>query len=327
MIDYKKYSDLLWKDDKYKFAIQLLNGQKYEKSQVDKLFDGVILDTSDFHFLVLLSILGSSRGWLYFPKNAVPRLSGLLRYNSSHNRRLLNESANICADLKKKHIPALLSGDLSACFYCETAIKNIVSKAAVMVPSSVKMGYSQYVRYPFNPSGGDRILAYMLRNAVTQNIAGKDIKIPSLEDLVIFLLLEGYYEIAAGITCDESHQWMLSLSLLADRIEWKSLLQRSVILGVNRRISLMLKFFDTMVPGVVSMEDLEESKRDIRWIERRYKLSRISNAEKMLYYVSDKGRRIEALRYLRISRESPLRYILKSMFYTAKRCLKRGDLG
>ena len=68
-----------------KCLLDLLFGEKMTEKAIHALIDGLDLDTANQNYILMLSCLGHTQGWNYFPDEMIPRLKGVHRYHQVHN--------------------------------------------------------------------------------------------------------------------------------------------------------------------------------------------------------------------------------------------------
>lgn len=308
MMDTRAYTEQIWKDSRVRLAMTLLDAEPYDKIVVDALFGGLDIDRAEYHFLVQLSLIGNRTGWLYFPEQATGRLKGLMRYNTVKNHLLLDEVSDVCRRMGQDGLEPVLTGDLAAAFHCENFFFHKIPFARLICdPSRKRPSGDGRIRFGTKPFGGQDGFKLLSDESSVEKIAGKDVRIPCVEDIVISILADAYYGIIARMPGCDALQWMVGLSTLSGKIDWDRLADRSVSFGVRKQVATMLAFADALLPGLVPAGMMDTADFDAGWLDRR-----LGN------YVPNKMLEAEALDYFGILDCPKCIYLLKSVCNSVK---------
>lgn len=294
MTDYRKIADAIWPDRSFHLAVSLLGNQPICNSDIEELFDGIDIDTADYSLLILLSFIGARNQWRYFPSDVIPRLKGLRKYNKVRNSILLEKVSKTYSAIEEEGIKTVLSGDLAASFYDESLLSKKILFAVLATNSGSAVSKDKNViinNKLFDLAHNQDML---FDDAKEVLISGKTIRIASMEDVAISVLLESYYGIIGGRSRYDVLQCLVTISALANTIDWERMIQRSESFGRKKQIMIALEFVNSMIPDIVPSSVLGICKIDTKWLERRFMAPGRKYLSKLFYYIPDQIRRRDA---------------------------------
>lgn len=110
-------------------------GRGCSEETIDRLTNGLDIDNGNYLYLLMLGILGFQNGWKFFPKDIIPRIQGIHRYEQVKSSVAIPWFANQLCELEKAGIPVMLSGNTAMKYAFLPDVTRFIRGYDITVPS------------------------------------------------------------------------------------------------------------------------------------------------------------------------------------------------
>ena len=329
-------------DEREKLLLRLLFSEEmYTENNAALLFDGLDLANEHLEYPLMLAILGSRKGWKYFPESFRPRLEGILRATRLKNiyavpwlreKMALLQEHGIAMMLLKgmamrayyaPEYPRQMSDiDLAVPEECFEEAKKLLTESEPELVTRVKSLHAQHLsedeirtidlhHWIFKSSAGtDK----MWQNAVPVCFQSIDLLVPDPADMCIHIVDSKARDVITNIQSERRMKWLFDLRCIISKAEgwnWEAVAARADELGSLLYLKYLLPEFSDVFPDMLSPEELHRSfPQDRSFLKWKKDTEKVIPAEEALKdYIRQHGVADYSLRRTWLSvRSSWIRY-------------------
>lgn len=279
-----------------RLLLRLLFAPSVKRQEVADLLLAYDIGHERLEFNLPLARLMQQSPAVYFPETIRPRLQGVLRYFHYQNASLFLGFEKIGRCLNQAGIRPLLLKGLAMRFYYPSQSRHMFDVDFAVPESSYRaavecaqdQGFHVKIHDPHSTDMVCRNVAIDIHHLLTkqgerargldagiwararkERLFNVDVEVPSVEDLVLLLLLNGYQNIKLQSSYSGQFNWMADCArLLHDHpsISWAALLERARQANALYQLSFLLSVLDELLPGLLppslAHDVLEEVTRD-----------------------------------------------------------------
>lgn len=244
------------------------------------------VDTASSDYMLMLSYLGLSINWRWFPKEIVPRLQGLHRYYQVRNAMGIKGVLERIDLLSKAGIPVMLIKGMAIRYYYAAGVPRIMSDMDLLVPEdkyeqAIKLlcasggtegGRSMWSVHIINGLASIDLHKWMFKHhgdkneniwerAVPIDFYGRTVYVPSPEDMFVHQLDTRARAIFVYEAEARRLRWLYDCRniCMKDTFDWKLAMQRIKQFHSENTAYFMLKAFADCFPEVITDSFVEES--------------------------------------------------------------------
>lgn len=276
--------------------------------------EGLDVDTESSDYMLMLSYLGISNGWKWFPEEIIPRLKGLHRYYQARNVMGIKGLLAQLDLLLKAGIPVMLIKGMAIRYHYAVGVPRIMSDMDLLVPeeqferavsllcaNGAERGLvTQYSIHILNGISSIDLHRWFFKHcknglknvwerAIPIDFYGRRIYVPSPEDMFVHQLDTRARAIFVFEAEARRMRWLYDCKMIGMRggFDWELVMQRIQEFSVENTTYFMLKAFSDCFPDMLSASVIEAAvtptedyekwlRRGMRW---RYCEQKIHEAE------------------------------------------------
>ncbi|MFB9278681.1 nucleotidyltransferase family protein [Cohnella cellulosilytica] len=265
--------------------MSLLFKEHVSKEEIENLLQGLNIDVANHNYLLMLAHLGFGVNWMGFPGQVIPRLKGIHRYYQAQNALMLQKLYLFTQKLNEEKIyPLLLKGDAMRLYFASgvsrmmadldlafegeeygKALSIVQDRGAEYVGEAnhsmtYKLGQTEmdlhHAIFKNNLEKGSDIW----KRVVPIEVNSCHFKVLSPIDMFVHLLDTQSRCLFSIEMPQRRMKWLydarMVLRMMPDT-DWAAIAKRANELHCMYRVHLMMKFFATCYPEIISLEDVK----------------------------------------------------------------------
>ncbi len=280
-------------DEKTKKLISILVNEKYDKKTIETLTKSINIYNESYNNLLLVSCIGYTTNWKYFPKKLISMLKGIHKYYNVYNVTYIPYFFLELKKLQKNGIEVMLSTEMAMYVYYDKKFPRDLNFFSIVVQKKDLLKVREYYINEDedvakkNNLNNLHISSSLIENeenfeddwgwerAIKYNFQGIDFRIPKEEDMFVH-----YIEIASRrLVLDSSVEKRLRRLLDCYKIfksnenfDKKYCLQEISKIQEKERMHLILILFSKLFENTFTKEEIEEyfptDKKYCKYIKR-----------------------------------------------------------
>ena len=287
-VDWKNsFIDKLNLDKKDRELISLCCKDVVTSYEVENYFDGIIFEESQYDVCCLIAQMCSKQNYVGTPEQLIPVIKGLSRYLTTMNAFRVVELFKLIKEINKADIPIMLTKGVAIRVGYYPKVNRYMADTDVYVAGknfdkTVKLAreygcegtssfhsmdlkkgalavdvHKVFVKELLNGANPDGIW----HRAVKTDQNGVSFYIPSREDMIVQILVTGFYNVLEESRDNEkTHiKWIIDiLPFLLDeeKVDWKKAAQIAEELKISDQIKVMIFALGEILPQNVNAEEL-----------------------------------------------------------------------
>ncbi|MCM1134174.1 MAG: nucleotidyltransferase family protein, partial [Clostridium sp.] len=274
-----------------KCLMSLLFSGKLTENSAHVLLDNLDLDTANQNYILMLSCLGYTKGWKYFPPEIQPRLKGVHYYHHIHNSMGIPWLLQQLQVLTDNGIPVMLLKGIAMLAYYAPDKPRLMWDYDIAVPNAdferalplLLTGENTLMgEYPHSAAikgARDEIDLHrwifktygerstdIWEHAETFCFHGINVRVPAPEDMLIHLLdnqSRNYFQVRNYLLpegAERRMQWLYDCRRVwefAGGINLKYLADRAAVFHATERVRMTLKIFMQCFPELIDLQEFE----------------------------------------------------------------------
>lgn len=309
--------------EKEKRLMQLLFHGGATQQDIALFTDGMDVDTENCDYMLMLSYLGRSMDWQWFPKEAIPRLQGLHRYYQVRNAMGIKGLLAQIEELQAADIPVMLLKGMAMRHYYAEGIPRIMSDMDLLVPedkfeqavhilcaggreAKPEADWSRHIldgpasidlhKWFFKHHGEKN--ENIWERAISIDFYGKKVYVPSPEDMFVHQLDTRARAILDSEAEKRRMRWLFDCRKICTKaaFDWKIVMQRIKQFDAEVTAYFMLPIFAECFPelcGQLQTENLDAPAKKYCVM-----LKRLKTFKKIKYKVEEAKKEKAVIQYM-----------------------------
>ena len=271
--------------EKEKRLMTVLFAREITEQDIWLFTQGLDVDTASSDYMLMLSFVGFSNQWKWFPKEMLPRLQGLYRYYQVRNAMGIKGLLDWIDLLDKAKIPVMLIKGMAMRYHYAAGVPRIMSDMDLLVPedkfdTAVKLlcacggtegGISAYSMHINNGVASVDLHRWLFKHhgekeediwgrAVPIDFYGRKVYVPEAEDMFAHQLDTRARAIFVFEAETRRMRWLYDCKRICmkEAFDMEKVMQRIKQFHIDNTAYYMLKAFADCFPEVLSDSFLEE---------------------------------------------------------------------